>query len=65
MKAPHDMRPRERIDEITDIIVEGLLRLIHKNVRKNKNLRVIPLDSSDDQSVHANTPAKRGKKHEE
>ena len=64
MKNPLEMRPRERLDEITDILTAGVLRLKDKKARKSNHLRDIVLDSSGNQSVHANTPAKRGKTHE-
>ena len=63
MKSPDEMHAHERIDEITDIIAEGVLRLKHKQIRKRGGFRDVLLDSSSNQSVHATKRNKR-KSHE-
>lgn len=60
VKPPHQMRPSERVEEIVAILVEGMLRLKYKKVRKSNKLREISLDSFANQSVHAVTHNKRG-----
>ena len=59
MKNPHEMRPSERVDEITDILAEGVLRLKHKMTRRSERFRDVSLDSFGNQSVHATTRKRR------
>ncbi len=54
-RSPDDMTAIQRIEEVADILSEGLLRLKAKHTKKNRRLRDILLDSSPDQSVHAAT----------
>lgn len=64
VRSPDEMSPSERIAEIGAILAAGILRLKMKKMRKSNKLRDIPLDSSGNQSVHANTTARERETHE-
>lgn len=63
-KSPDEMTPYERIAEIGSILAAGVLRFKSKKIRKSNNLRDLSLDSSGNQSVHADTRQKERKTHE-
>lgn len=52
-RSPDEMTATQCIEEIANIVSEGLLRLKAKHTKKSRRLRDILLDSSPDQSVHA------------
>lgn len=53
MRAPEDMTPSQRMEEIAAILALGMLRRIMLEARKTNRFGEIPLDSSGKESVHA------------
>ncbi len=58
---PDQMTGQERLDEISEIMAKGIVRLKCKKLNKMNILRDISLDSSANQSVHAVTQNGRRK----
>lgn len=55
-KSPDEMRPSERLEEITLILAEGILRLKRKKAFKTNRLNEKQLDISAKRIVHATNP---------